>query len=701
MDHNTQPDQYEQSHGEQDADHARTLADENQPTPEGGEQPSTPEHEAGDGVLELIAQVDEQLKRIRHAQQTQDEGLNSLADRFHRLEESECTIKEEREALEAERSALAKQREDVERMQVEIGREREAMNNEQRECENRISEQHASLQQREEELTRRQDELNAELDRLREREQQLQEQGESLDREREELHRRVEEAESRLAEAETRMNELSQQLASVEAERDTSRERLAEQRRQLEMAGEKLREFADALNEQNTQLDHAASAMALVKQQERKIEELQQQLAEGTPDKHASSADGANELERELQEKNQQIESLNATIEQLRGELSGLAEQKAANPEASSVDDGRETEMQSLRERIKELERELTTAKEEAAAAHAAAEARANQPSADELHAKAKRVAQVATHVRRRRRRLKYVRELLRERAAGLPRQANHAGEDDPSANREAIHQQHEALMQQMQEIEQQREQVKETRAALAATERNMIRQWAKPRAVTVMLGVMALLAANIAAAWALTNHFVPAERTASITIEPRTSTGQTLEPEAVERWQQWHAEIVTDDAFMRTLAQRLGERRLDDFGDPAALKETFRDRLTIDRSPDGAITYTLAGQDAAKLTGALDVLASTIVIESDRQMRSRGDRAWAVARNERKEGGSLRYSLMNAWTLADDRHLWMLPFLGGTLLMTALAMWLIYTRLIRAKQLFEESVSVVQDSVT
>jgi len=643
--------------------------------------------DAGGGVLDIIAQVDEQLKRIREAQQTQDAELTSLSERFRQLEESEHAIQRDRESLEADRAALEQQREEVEQLQIEVGRERESWEREQREREHRLSQQHESLCQRENELVRRQEELNSELENLRRREQQLQQQRDQVDREREELQQRVDEAEGRLAEAETRMEALSNELAVAQQQRDESNEQIAEQQRQLDLAGEKLREFAEALSQQNTQIDQAASVMLTVRQQERTIAELRAQLAE-TSTENEGADDRVDELTALLHERDEQIGSLQDTIERLRAELDELSEQHQRETADEAAKSEHAAALQALRDRVAELERELEEAKRQGAASGQ------DERAADELRAKARRIAQVATHVRRRHARLKRMRALLRERAAN----AGNGSTVDRAANAQAIHEQHETIMQQLQEAEQQREQVKHMRASLAAAERKMIRKWARPRAVTVMLGLLVLLIANVAAAWGLANHFVPAERTASITVEPRTTNGRDLEQADLERWQQWHEAVVYEDGFLKSLAQRLRERRLDEFGSAATLKTFFNEHLTVDAGPRGEVTYTLAGRDPAALTGVLDVLASTLVIESDRRMSARGDRAWAVAKNEREVGGRLRYAALNEWLLDDHRLFWTLPFLAGTLFVTVIILRLIYLRLIRAKQLFDEATSIVED---
>jgi hypothetical protein len=642
-------------------------------------------------VLDLIAQVDEQLKRIRDAQQAQDEGLTTLAERFHQLEESEKKLQQESESLRTDREAIARQREEIERLQGELARTRESWENEQRERESQINSQREDVQRREGEVSRRTEELKTQADQLRQREEQLQNHREALDQERDELQRRVERAENNLAETENRMNEIAQRLAATEQERDSLCEQLATQKRQLDLAGEKLREFAAALKEQNAQVSQGASAMVLVKKQEQTIAELQQKLTESrTHDEQ--SAQQSDQLAEQIRERDQKIQSLTDTIESLRSEL---AELNTTRSNDESLTEEHEAQVQSLNDRISELELKLTEAKEALQKARQRERQRAlelpdsQQQAADALRKKAKRIAQVATHVRRRRRRLQRVRAILREQSGNAHSRA---------AGSSATHEQYETIKQQMQEIEHQRRQLRDMHATLAATEQRMIRKWARPRAISLLFGLLALLLVNVAAAWALANYFAPAERSASITIEPRTAAGRALEPDEARRWQQWHATIVQDESFVRAIAQRLRERRLDAYGDPNQLEAVFRNNLTVDTGPGGQVTYTLAGHNRAEITGVLDVLASTLMIESERSMGSRGDRTSTVVLNERRQGKSMHYAMMNAWTLNDNRVMWMLPILVATILLTVTALRLIYTRLIQAKQLFDEATSVIED---
>jgi DNA repair exonuclease SbcCD ATPase subunit len=660
------------------------------------------------GVLSLIAKVDEQLNRIRSAQHAQDEELNILTERLRELEQTEQFVKQQREtitrereqfdqqretltherenidqqrheierdrqtlqaereqldeqrqALESENERVMRQREEFEQAQIELGREREHWDREQHSRESKLNESREEIAAREQELAQRQKELDGELDRLRQLEQNIQQQRDAMDREREELTRRIEDAERRHAESEHRINELTGQLQQSHHDRDQLDEKLSESRQQLDAASAKLEELASVLGEQNLHLNRAASAMAVVKQQERRIAELEEQLAQaGKVRDAASESAAANEmLARQVQEhaaaveqRDQQIESLTATIEQLRLELKTAVEQPAK-----------------------------TTA-----------EANGPKIDEDELRAKAKRIAQVATHIRRRHARLKRMRELLRSRGTSTNTSA-----PDPAKDA-ATHEKHQKLMQQAQSLERLFAKLRHRQTALAEAEKRMVRRWARPHAITVLIGIMVLLAANVAVSFGLANYLAPAERSASITIEPRTSSGNALAPDVLHNWQQWHAAIVQDESFIRTLAQRLRERRLDGFTDATSVQVAFRNDLTVDLGPRGDVTYTLAGRDTAMITAVLDVLAQSIVVESERRMSMRGDGAWAVARNERKDGQSLRYAAINDWTLDDPRLMWMLPLLGGSLLATVLLVWLIYTRLIRAKRIFDDLTSEV-----
>ncbi|MCH8314327.1 MAG: hypothetical protein IIA64_00005, partial [Planctomycetes bacterium] len=336
---------------------------------------------------------------------------------------------------------------------------------------------------------------------------------------------------------------------------------------------------------------------------------------------------------------------------------------------AGSVDDGED--IVALHQQLEQVERKLA----EARAVDLHPSRSGFDHPADGAGNEAQRLRVEAQHLQRRRVRLARLRRALRARTR-----------PDPVTGPET-----EVDSYDLQDQERQAQQLTELREMLAASEREMIRRWARPWAV-VTLGWVAVLAVIVAgASWFLADHFAPATVSSSVTFEAKNRSGAPLSIEEAESWRSWHTDLLVDTGFTNTLAKRLADRRLDRYGDPNALRQRFLADLTIDAVPEGIMTVSLAGTDPQEITALLDALATTFVTESSRRMSKRGDGPHAVVKGGTKEGDRLRYATLNPIPIHDERLQYAGFAFGAAFPACLLLIWVIYRRLALAKSVFDD----------
>jgi chromosome segregation ATPase len=528
--------------------------------------------------------------------------------------------------------------------------------------------------------------------------------------------------------------------------------RLSDTQEKLMLAGRKLAEFAQILSEHTPQLERGAAAMALLDQQNEQIERLTKQLAQtklqSDPEElqrrdqriaeltealrqargQTAGAQGVAEVEqrnaalekqidklrlqlqhaelaaedaqRQLREHlNSQasdavqnaaiaehvakIASLTAEIENLQSkhaaELKSQLEAQAQRHQEQLAKNQRtgEAESQELRHRISELEQALAVAQQ--------SQATSTDGSNDDLaayaqklRARAERVSAVAEHLRRRRNRLQKMRQLLRTQKIV---------ESVPSASIQM-------RAEEMAKMERERAQVEETRRSLIMAEREMVRKWARPKALTSLACVMFIAVVCAAASWLLADHFAPAKVSASVVLEAKNKSKTPLSVTDAAHWRAWHSDLLSDNIFHSALAQRMAELRFDQYSDPIKLGMRLQNDLTIDTHQDGMMILTLAGVDEDEICTVLDVLATTLASESERANLRQGERPWAAVAGERREGSRIRFASLNPTPIRDVRMTVALPIFAALMFVLLISGLAIYKRLSRAKRVFEEEMA-------
>jgi len=378
-----------------------------------------------------------------------------------------------------------------------------------------------------------------------------------------------------------------------------------------------------------------------------------------------------------------EIERLqNSSESDLRTQVESRTKQLRLELEEAHSISHQQTE--ALQQRVAELEHELLEAQD---AATRPSSGGSGEPGemASNLKAKAQRISEVAEHLRRRRNRLRQMRTWIRQKAI----ETSASGVGNTAA---VVQTEHLAKLQQEQAA------LQETRRSLAVAEKEMVRRWARPKAVFTVACIMFLAVVCAAAGWLIADQVVPAMVSASVVLEAKNESRTPLSPEESEGWQQWHAGMLRDDQFVQQLAKRMAERRLDAYADANVLGQRLRQDLTIDDSANARLIVSLAGTNRDEVLQMLDVLTGTLTAESSRQLASRTDQAWAVATSENKENGRVRYASLNPVPIRDERMLYALPIFGALFLCSLVLIVVAYIRLSKVKRVFDQDDSVIFD---
>ncbi|MCP4834931.1 MAG: hypothetical protein GY895_09215 [Phycisphaera sp.] len=488
-----------------------------------------------------------------------------------------------------------------------------------------------------------------------------------------------EESRARATELESSLEQANRRIAELDA-------RVVEDERQIGLAGGKLAELAQLISEQTPRLEQGAEAMALVPALESRIRELQAELAanQGGGDAEMSALRETtsvriDQLERDLEAANARIAEpvesedparLQALIEEARSPLEErIAELEASAAEPTDGDEVSRTKYDSLKQRCVKAERrsdELDTA---LAMANDRGQA---QEMAKRLRAKAEKVGDYARHLETRKRRLAAVRIAM----AGRYRAGATSNEEGGA---------HE-----MQRIEAQRRELEQVREFLGRSEQQMVRRWARPRSVAMVAWIMVLFAVSAGAGWFGVHEFVPTPGAASVTVNAVAPDGKALMGESEAAWDEWHAALATDPAFVAMVHERLVARGLATGGEEQTAR-MMADDLVFEDEGHGRLRLLLSGSDARVLEPTLDVIATSLASESARQAPRRKDGARATLPTERATATGVGYATLVKGPYGSEAISRMAMIAGGVFAASVLLIVGFYGLLSRSKRVFEE----------
>lgn len=694
-------------------------------------------------VLSLIGEVEQQLERMRVAQTRSAEEYAQFADRGRRLDERdhelrtreaqvmarEAELRSMDESLHEETRRLGERKAEFEEREAALAeRERTAAD-----YVAALRERDNAMAEREEYVERIKGATDAERMNISAMRIALRQESESVAKEREALAAERESAATGHAEASRRIEELERRIAEAVAERDEARgaaERFAAERGSIEADRDALaaacRERQEALaaaerNEASLMLtiaqlremnDDAESSLRsrdevveakdrLIAEREARVADLEREVemtrhslrtaGEKLAALAKSVADQAPQLERGAaaiaiaNEQRLRIESQEARLAELEERLRA-AEAAAGAPREKVVERVVETvvddaaleqariEIDRLREEIAGAEREASKARE-ALAERSVREGDHEKAIAD---TQAKLDAALG-FLRTRKRRVDLARRLLRERKVRRETEVREATEN--------------AMVRVLEEerlVKKQREDLRQVQELLTTSERDMVSRYARHRGSLVAAWLMIVMAAVAGGSWFAAPMVMPGTSVASVDLHAKGKDGEAVTPEADALFQSVHRDALADEGMRNAVKKRLAERGLNSL--KGVELDAWLDGVRVDSDGPGSMRLVAEGPDPQTAVVALDTLATTLVNESPKLGKGKGDVPRAGIVGNTQTPGRLTFS-----TLLPQQEPWDRLIAAGLLFSGVVTVGLIggavvFGRIARAKRRFEDA---------
>ena len=621
--------------------------------------PATPSPAPETDVLGILEDIESQFDRLRTIRGDQVAALRELAERSARLEEKKVEIddiqarlhesqqawertrdqqqqalSETQQCLEADRDSHLRR---VEQDKATLARDRATLDEDRDRLQRESDAQRATL-----------GDLRAELDgfstALDVRSEELGETARDLSKQETELNQKIVELQAReeawLDALAAARRSVSKRGAFILRQRTqlhrfrTVRESQTRRRRGLESAGRRYRRTIEALE-------------ARVHTQESRLEEAGRRLRS---------------FMEQLREQADLVERGNAAlalVDQLEGRIEELEASQATAPASTETTD-----------RIRELESELESTRSQLS----------NMENAmDDEHAedRTRRLAEIARHLHTRRTRLRHLRKAMQT-------SRNH-GQDKPTAEMVTNR------LRQSELIEQRQRELDDVRRILANSETKMIKRWAAPRSIVLTSWALLLMMIIAAASWLSAEQIRPAIRTASVAIAPNNPGGDPLSTEDNETWAAFHQSQLAQEGFIRDVARRSAGRKLSPWDSHESVKRLIQNNITLDTGEPGRLVLTLAANDPDRAASFLDILATSMALDSQRSIASRPNGHVSKVLDDRTDGGAVRYARVDTVPIRDDRLVTAGILFAGGLVLSFMIMGVVYARLIRAKRIFEQ----------
>lgn len=607
-----------------------------------------------------IKAAGDELARLRTELESQ---RNGIAEGRRRLEEEQAAVESARAELAAklsrEATELTQARESLEAMTARVEK-----------AETNVGELIQKIEHMQEEISRGQSDtqsLRAQLEKSETESLQMVEQAE---KQRDAATAQLQESQHRLQELE-RSAEASVREATRAKEALAQREAtLAETNEKLRLAGGKLAQFGEALQKQTQELQNGAAAVIECQQLRRTVERMQETIRqkeqelerarEGGPAVDGGTLDG---LQTELVRLRHELSQRQQGIEELK---------ERSAQQAVEAEERFQQSVQRYEEQIKALQNKAQGSRNDSGAA-------AN------LQEKARLIQEVAGHLKRRKQRLQRVRSLLRKSAK--------AGAKAAATS--------EASSRQLREIQEKKDALLEVQKCLAASEQQMMRRWARPRAMA-MIGWLLVLTGIIATgSWFGAGMWRPPTVAASVVVEAKGRAGQTPSGDDLQSWQSAHESMVRDPLFVASVARRMGDRQIRAYADATRLEVFLKDNLTLDSDRPGVLRLTLRGEDGSEAMTLLDTVVTSLTTESAKSASRRPDGLKSVVAGEKAAAGRVQYASLNDSPVKDERLLYAAILFGVGMSVVLLAWIGAYQLLLRSKRVFDKDMGLVEDGTT
>ncbi len=631
--------------------HANEPSPESPPAAGQGDAAAGPPASGGDRLLDLLADVEQQFERLRGLHRSHSEELAALAERSQAGEAREL-LDEEARQFDEERQAL----------------------------EDRVV------------------------------------QAEALASDTARMESRISELENALTAANDRAEQAEQAAKARPRRKAASGAGPAELTEQLEDAAGQLAKYARALKEQTAKLEQASQATAVIEQQKHEIERLTGQVAAlrfsgDAQEVHRRArrmaeltdalrqARGQTASEPDIAAMEQQIAELNAEVgrvrleaeqakvscEEARRQLEAHAATAAAQHVEQAKLTAQEAEIAALATQVQQLQAQLQLAQSAPPPAPPQPDDSAQQALGEQIATQERELDAARTRIGQ----LEH--ELTQARTSAPAPQQPSSRSSAPKSDDDL-----KQKVKLMRELAEQRQQMAQQRAYLAAAEKEMVKKWARPKSVVTFGWLVGLALFVGVVSWLLAGRYFPPKLAASVVLEGKPESRLDFSLEQAANWSAWHAEMLTDRNFVRTLAKRMDERRLPEWSDPEVLAERLFEDVSIDTTELGRVTLTAAGSGKVQLRQWLDIVATTMAAESNRQIGKRSDDARALVLGKRREGGRIEYSVLNPGSLSDLRLFVAAPLFCALMYGTLTGIRRVYRALLAVKRVMQRDPGLV-----
>lgn len=627
-------------------------------------------------VLGILEDIESQFDRLRTIRSDQVDSLRELKERSARLVTRENQLTSDQAQLE---TMKAQWEEQVKRDRVQFEDSRRGLESERRAHDRRVDEDKAMLARDRDTLKMDRERLSADQESQRH----------ALKMREDELELGLRELATERADLEILRSRLDEQAEQFSREQEHLVSALVVARRLVDKRGRQLRLQEHRINRVRSfgvkSRTRRRGLESCIRSQRRTIEQLESDR--DRQDERLNEAgrrlQGFMERLREqgdlvergntalalVDSLESQIETLQATIErdQARVDAGQIAELKTI-----------EDERDSLLERMEHQERQIRVLEEKLSDD-------SGQMESSAMDDQKARLADIACHLHRRRERLRFVRDRIADRN-GTP------GSMDS----------HEARSHQLRQsevIEKRQLELDEVSRMLGESERRMIRKWAAPRSIVVTCWILLGLSILAVASWLAADRITPAIRGTSITLAPLLQKNEVMNEHESAVWQTMHQEQIVSDGFIRDIAQRAAARRLIPWTTYESVQRLMNDHLTLDVGQPGVITLTLASDQPDKASAFLEIVAGNMVVDAQRSLGSRPGGHGSRMMEGRTEGRVLKHARLNPSVIRDERMITAGVVLAGGILVVSMMLCLVYSRLLRAKRVFDQEHSSALDT--
>ncbi|MFI4883333.1 MAG: hypothetical protein ACIAQU_12195 [Phycisphaerales bacterium JB064] len=441
----------------------------------------------------------------------------------------------------------------------------------------------------------RHDALRAELNQQRET---LDGERSKLDEERQAFDAERQRIEELAQEAAQQVSDLEEDRAALEA---TARE-LDERQKDLDSQASTMAEKWKELEQHKHALDARAEQL---KDQDRKLAELSRQAAEQREKLSGDSSD-LEQQKRWLAEQTKQADLLRARVKQLEAELEAAHAQVAEATDAEEVESTVAHELDITRAKLRDAAEIIAGLREQLDVARSQRQAVASgEPVSDE-------------HLDRRKRRLSYVRDALRQEQAKIAKAS------------ELLKQRSAALAQ---------------RGGVAATPAESVEPKEPSRIAGIarlgmgMAGVAVALAVLAGVSWMAAGELAKPIFAASVTVA-HDARGREVIAQDLAGWQDFHESLMEDPRFYEFTAERMRQRGLLGLGDAVSVKSFVESSVSWVSGRDGELKLEVREQGAGRAERVAETLAIALVGQANAARERRPDGLPSIVSQEAKAEG-------------------------------------------------------------